>query len=405
MPAFQFTARSPQGRTEAGVVNAANAAALAGELRQRGLLVLDVRPHDDAASKVPLSWNPLSWLPPTTFDVEIGMRQMASMLRSGLTLLAALKTTAEQARRPRMARIWHDLYERIEEGSNFSDAMTVHRAIFPEYIVQLARVGEQSGALETVLSRGADHLERQRNLKMTVVNALIYPAIVVLMAFGVAGFMLISVIPKIQKFLVGRGRALPGITQALLDISNWVTTYLPHIGVGMLAATIALFMIYRWPPGRLWIDGFLLRVPIVGGVSRLAGTAVFSRGLGLLLESGVTLLEGLRTVEHLMGNRAMGLRVGRSREAVLQGGNLAGTLEGGREFTPMLSRMVAVGETTGTLDPVLAEVATFHENQLAVTVRRLSVLIEPTIIIVVGGIVGFVYIAFFVALFSLAGAR
>ena len=327
------------------------------------------------------------------------------MLRSGLTLLSALKTVAEQARRPRMAKVWIDIYERIEEGSSFSEAMTAHKKLFPLYIVQLVKVGEQSGALEIVLARGADHLERSRNLHMMLINAMIYPLIVVMMAIGVAAFMMLSVIPKIQKFLTGRGRSLPAITQALMDVSTWLTVNLPYIGIGMLTTTIALIVIYRWPPGRSVIDAILLRIPIIGGVFRLAGTAIFARGMSILLESGVTLLEGLRTVEQLLTNKALSARVGAARTAVLQGGTLAEALQAGPEFLPMLSRMTAVGEATGTLDPVLAEVARFHENQLQVTIRRFSVLIEPAIIVIVGGIVGFVYISFFVAMFSLAGAR
>jgi len=405
MPSFRFTARDNTGRTTSGIAASGSAMSLAGELRQRGLLVLDVQPDAQADTTQSFSLNPLAWLPPTSFDVEIGMQQLASMLRSGLTLLSALKTVAEQARRPRMAKIWRDVYERIEEGASFSSALAAHGKQFPVYIIQLVKVGEQSGSLETVLTRASEHLERSRNLRMTLVNALIYPSIVVVMALGVAGFMLVSVIPKIQKFLVGRGRQLPAITQALMDLSNWVTMYLPYLVGGAIAALIALFVIYKWPPGRAVIDAFLLRVPIVGGVLRLAGTAVFARGLSILLESGVTLLEALRTVEQLVPNRAMSTRVETVREAVLSGGTLAESLQAGREFLPMLGRMAAVGEQTGTLDPVLTEVARFHEHQLAATVRRFSVLIEPAIIVIVGGIVGFVYIAFFVALFSLAGSR
>jgi len=405
MPSFRFTARDNSGRTTSGVAASGSAMSLAGELRQRGLLVLDVQPDAEASSAVSFSLNPFDWLPPTSFDVEIGLQQLSSMLRSGLTLLSGLKTVADQARRPRMAKIWRDVYERIEEGASFSVALSAHKKYFPVYIIQLVKVGEQSGSLEIVLSRAAEHLERSRNLRMTLINALIYPSIVVLMSFGVAGFMLVSVIPKIQKFLVGRGRQLPGITQALMDLSNWVTLYMPYLIGGFVFGVIALILIYKWPPGRFSIDTILLRVPIVGGVLRLAGTAVFARGLSILLESGVTLLEGLRTVEQLVPNRAMSARVETVRNAVLSGGTLAESLAAGREFLPMLGRMAAVGEQTGTLDPVLTEVARFHEHQLAATVRRFSVLIEPAIIVIVGGIVGFVYIAFFVALFSLAGAR
>jgi type IV pilus assembly protein PilC len=151
------------------------------------------------------------------------------------------------------------------------------------------------------------------------------------------------------------------------------------------------------------LHGWLvLRLPVVGGVLRLSGTAVFARGLSVLLESGVTLLDSLTTIEHLIGNRVLSERIAAAREAVLRGESLASTMSGRRDFLPMLHRMIAIGESSGTLASVLIEVAKFHEGQLVITIRRLSVVVEPVLILVVGGIVGFVYIAFFVAIFSLA---
>jgi type IV pilus assembly protein PilC len=236
-----------------------------------------------------------------------------------------------------------------------------------------------------------------------VLNALTYPLIVVVMALGVAAFMVIYVIPKIQRFLGSAGRRLPAITQLLVDVSNTVMNDLPYIGVGMLSVTVALICGYQWPPGRRALDGFLLRTPVIGRILRLSGTAVFARGMSTLLESGVTLLDSLTTVERLISNRVLSLRIAAARQAVLRGESLASTMGGRGDFLPMLGRMIAVGETAGTLSTVLTEVAQFHESQLVISIRRMSIFVEPVLILVVGGIVGFVYIAFFVAIFSLAG--
>ncbi len=403
MPTFRYTTRDTAGIAQSGTLTASSMEMLTSELRRRGLLVLDVEVVDYASKKPTITANPLTWLPASSLDVEMGFQQLASMLHSGLSLLSALRTVAEQARRVRAAAVWHDVADRIEQGATFAGSLAAQGAVFSEHVIQLVRVGETSGNLDAALRSCAEHLERARQLRLTVVNALAYPAIVTLLAIGVASFMVLGVIPKIQKYLGGRGRALPAITQSLLDVADLVQTYLPYIGVGLLATVLALIFIYRWPPGRLVMDTIFLRIPVIGGVLRLAGTAIFSRGLSVLLESGVTLLDSLKTVEGLVGNRALAQRVAATREAVLRGGTLAASLGGGRTFMPMLARMVAVGESAGTLVPVLDEVARFHENQLVVTIRRMSVLIEPVVIIVVGSIVGFVYIAFFVALFSLAG--
>ncbi|HYG73966.1 MAG TPA: type II secretion system F family protein [Planctomycetota bacterium] len=402
MPTYEFTARDTAGKTQKGTLSSVNSVALTSELRQRGWLILDVKPAAQKTFSLP-NLNPAQWLPVTTLDVEVGFQQISSMLRSGLTLLNAIKTAGEQARRPKMAAIWQQVHQRIEEGASFTDALAQFPRCFPVFAVQLVRAGEQSGTLEIVLSRAAEQLERSRTLRFTLLNALIYPVIVLVMAIGVSMFMMLGVIPKIEKFLVGRGKRLPAITQALLDVSTAFREYAIPIGIFTVAAIIAFICVYRWPPGRLFIDTLSLRLPLFGKLIRTAATAIFARTLALLLDSGITLLEALQTVERLVPNAALSRHVASIRETIIQGGSLASPLSRDGYFMPMLSRMAVVGESTGTLDRVLTEVADFHEKQLAASVRRLSVLIEPAIIVVVGGIVGFVYIAFFVALFSLAG--
>ena len=402
MAEFQYSARDSRGALQQGVATAGSAETLAAELRSQGFLILKIAPVAPPERQPVFSFSPLAWLPMTRFDVEIGFQQLAAMLHSGLTLLVALRTVAEQARRPRAAALWRNVAERIERGDTLSGALAAEGRRFPEYVVQLIRVGESSGELDAMLTRAAEHLEQSRNLRLMVVNALAYPSIVVFLAVGVSAFMVLSVIPKIERFLAGGGRTLPPLTQALLDVSNWLRDYLPELGLGLVVVAAAGALVYRWPPGRLLLDAASLKIPVVGSVLRTGGTAMFARGMGILLESGVGLIESLHTAENLVRNRALARRVVAAREAVTRGETLADGLSGHREFLPMLSRMVAVGEATGALGRTLNDLATFNEGQLVAIVRRLGVVIEPVMILTVGGIVGFVYIAFFVALFSLA---
>jgi type IV pilus assembly protein PilC len=406
MPEFSFEARDSSGRPQSGVLAADNVSRLAAQLRGRGWIVMEISSAGSQTAGVGrllAAASPMQWLPATRLDVEFGMQQLATMLRSGLTLLSALRTAAEQARRPRMARVWTLVAERIEGGSTFADALAVHGGLFPPMVVQLVRVGEESGTLDNVMKRAAMHLERSRMVKTTLLTSLMYPAFVLLAALGVTAFMVFSLIPKLQKFLAGRGKKLPQMSQMLLDGTNWINANATSILAVMLAILVSVVIVYRLPWGRARIDHGCLRVPIIGGVLRLAGTATVARGLSILLDSGITLLSALQTVRGLLSNRAMQARLETARGAVIEGSTLADPLIKGREFTPMLGRMTAVGEATGTLGMVLEEVADFHESQLAAAVRRLSALVEPATIIVVGGIVGFVYIAFFMALLSAAG--
>jgi type II secretory pathway component PulF len=241
-------------------------------------------------------------------------------------------------------------------------------------------------------------------LRTSMLTALAYPVIVLTAAIGVTAFMAFNVIPKLEKFLATIGRKLPAVTQMLLDVTHTIQAYASYVVGGVVALVIALIAAYLWPPGRMYLDRVILRLPVVGTILRLSGTISFATNMSALLLSGVRILEGLRTVERLQRNRFLASQVSRAREAIIHGGNLAAPLSERYAFMPMLSRMIAVGESAGTLDEVLAELARFYEAQLQSTIRRLSVIVEPVIILVVGGIVGFVYIAFFMALFAAGGA-
>lgn len=404
MPSFEFFARDSHGRSHQGTLEFPSASEAVASLRQRGLLVLDVRVATPAISLT--SWlaslSPANWLPIRSIDVELGLQQIAVMLRSGLTLLISLKTVAEQSQRNRMARVWHDVAIRIQEGMTFADALAQH-SCFSRMVVQLARVGEQSGTLDQVLGRAAESIQRRREIIRSMISALTYPSIVFISAIGVTVFMMTGVIPKLKTFLAALGKKLPPITQLLVDISDGISTYAIHAVVTVVVVVTAVVLTYSSRSGRLFFDKYLLRLPVLGRILRLAGTAVFARAMGILVQSGVTLLEALRTVEELLGNRYLAGCVAQSRESIMRGGRLADSLSDNRAFMPMLSRMVAVGDASGTLDEVLDEIAIFHEGQLQAAIRQLAALVEPAILMVVGGVVGFVYIAFFVALFAAGG--
>ena len=328
---------------------------------------------------------------------------MAVMLRSGLTLLASLKTIAEYSRSRAMRHIWEDVAEKIQSGASLADAMAEQRC-FSHMVIELVRVGEQTGILEQVVTRAGEAMERRRMLRNQLLTALFYPTLVFLLAIGVAVFMIVSLIPKLQVFLSAIGRKLPPLTQRLLDVSAFVQAHGLPIVIGLLALTAGVIALYLLPASRLIMDRMILRLPVLGFLLRLSATVQFAHGLAVLLNSGITLVNGLQTVERQQRNRWAAGRIAYARQSVLRGGGLAEPLAVPGVFMPMLSRMVAVGESAGTLDEVLAEVAKFHENRLQSTIRLLSTIIEPVIVVAVGGIVGFVYISFFLALFAAAGS-
>lgn len=403
MPVFSYVARDRNGRTQSGTREAATESALLETLRGGGLVTLDLRlraaPARAAGADPSLRFLPFR--APRSIDVELGFQQLATMLRSGLPLLRALRICAEQAERKSMARVFEAAARRVEAGESFQAALGVHPC-FPRFAVAMVGLGETTGELDLVLSRAAAAMERRRELARSVVAALSYPAVVVVMTTGTVAYLVLGVLPKLTRFLAGFGRRLPAPTQVLVDVSAFVQTYLVHgMVLGVLLALI-LFAVWLAPAGRLALHRFALRTPIVGGILRLAATASFARNLGVLMQSGVRLTEALEVVEPMVENRWARREVAAVRARVVAGAGFAEPLAQARSFLPMLGSMAAVGESSGALDDVLREVAHFHDQRLAARIARLGAILEPLIVVVLGVIVGFVYLAFFLAIYAIA---
>lgn len=401
MPEFSYLIRDTAGKMQRGRAEADSAAALRLTLESQGERLISAKPVEKPAGAIGL-YNPLHRLPPRSVVVEVALEQLALMLQSGIGILQALKTVGEQTTSRSFRAICDQMAEDIQEGDSVSDAMSKH-SCFPKLVVQLAKVGETTGNLDVVLQRASQQMASRRENISNVRTAVAYPVFVGLAAVGVAGYLVVVVIPELEKFLSATGRKLPAITQSLMDLSVWIRLNgIATVAVGLLAM-VAVVLAYKWPPGRAVIDRWLLRVPILGKVFRLAGTVTFASSLGVMLRSGITVLEALRTVEDLHENTFLATQVAVARETVMEGGDLATPLAAKHAYMPMLSSMIAVGENTGQLDEVLDRVTRFHESQLKAAIKKLSAMIEPMTIVVVGGIVGYVYLAFFMALFAAGG--
>ena len=401
---FTVKARDAAGEMRTFSREAESRSALSAALRAERWLVLDVREEAEPGPQLPPPWHP-SWLRPATgFDVEMGLRELASMLRSGITLLKGVQAVAEQASCPRAKRMWLRVADEVLGGSSFAAALAKQPRHFGEMVVRMSEVGERSGELEHTVSRAADQLEARRNLRAAVLNALMYPAVAVLAAVGVSAYLVLAVIPKIAEFLESGGAELPELTQMLMDFSSWVSANGLLVVAWIACAVAAWFAVRMHERGRELEDAFLLRVPVTGRILRLSGTALFSRSMQIMTESGVTLLDALSTGARLMRNRRLRRRVESAHDGVLGGRSLAESLAAAVEFTPMMRHMAAVGVVGGSLPETFGETARLHEMMLAVAVKRFGMLIEPVMIVTTAVIVGFVYIAFFTAIFAIAGA-
>ncbi len=393
-----------RGQEVRGGVDAPDVAGAAATLRARGLFPLELRAA--AATAAPGADEDRTWVPAfvRSADVVLFLEQMALMLRTGLTLLQALETLASSANRTGLRRAARRLARTVSSGRPLSEGLAGERALFPEIAVHLVRTAEATGELPDALERSAEFVERRAALQTQLLTSMTYPALVVLAALGTFWFLTVNVLPKFVSFLASRGGSLPWSTQKLMDVSAFMTRWgSTLIGVGLAALTL-LVILRRLERGRRITDRVALSIPVVGGLLRTASQAHLGRTLGLLLRSGLPLVESLRLLADSFSNRSYAGVVTVARERVVQGMALAPSLEH-PVIAPMTTQVVRVGEETGALDDVLLRLGEFHDRRLQAHVRALATSIEPVIIVVVGGMVGFVYISFFQALFSLVGRR
>ena len=398
MAEFRYKARDITGGSRSGVVDATSRSAAASLLRSRGLIVIGVElVAEKTKTKIGLGLS--RFLRPRAIDVELSLQQLSMMVRGGMPLLTGLVSLVEQAPRKSLGAIWETVVRDIQAGDSLSKAMSKHRC-FPDFAVQLIQVGERTGELPPVLERAVSTMRSRRRGIQEVASALVYPLLVVGVAIGVTIYMVVYLIPRLEIYLQSLGKNMPAMTQRLVDTSSFMRQYYPVVGIISCGLFVFGLVAYRSKEGRMWIDRVALRVPVLGSLLKLCETSTFARSLSVMLGSGITLIDGLGTIEKLLYNRSTAKTVNNTRTSIIQGGNFADAIDEGNAFSPMLKKMVAVGQHSGDLKGVLEEVADFHEEQFQASIRRLNAILTPALTVGVGGIVGYVYIAFFVALLA-----
>lgn len=405
MPSYRFVALDGQGQERQGAVSADDARAAASLLRARQLFVVRLESQEDASSATPASpAAPASfaWLPIGAQARVMFFRQLALMLRSGQTLLAALETVHDTCGHARLAQIAKALRSDIERGASFSTALAGHPTVFEPLVVNLIRSAEASGELDTVLGRIGDDMERTLELKRNFLTGLTYPGIVFITAIGISGFLVTKVVPAFATFFAKSGKPIPPGLRNLIAISDWFLTYGHWLGLLIFAALTALALAVRKPAGQLAVDRVLLRVPVVGKLIESAALTRLSWSIAMLLQSGVTVIDALRVGQAVVGNAALGQAVSVAADRVLIGRDLSASLRQ-PPLPYFIARMAGVGEQTGALVEVFTEVGDFYQKQLLMQIKRLTAMIEPMLILLIGGMVGYVYYAFFEAMFATTG--
>ncbi|MEM9586805.1 MAG: type II secretion system F family protein, partial [Planctomycetota bacterium] len=334
-------------------------------------------------------------------QAELMLQQLASMLESGLELAPSLRELSQQSHSAATRQVCLHVASRVEQGGSLHEALK-STGRFPPVACRLAEVGEQTGQLPATLVHAADFLQLRREAFGSLITALAYPILVAIAALAVAGYLVVYAIPKLAELLQTLGRELPAMTQRLVDIATFVQLHGITILVAAVACLLSGWLCTLWPAGRFQIDRAMLRVPLIGSLLRMSATHQLSSALALMLRSGVLLPDALAATTTLLRNRSLHDQITTARVHVAGGRDLAGSLAGSG-FAPMLPSMAAVGEKTGDLPKALDHVARFYAARVDARIKQFARIVEPAIIVVVGGLVGYVYIAFFMALMS-AGA-
>jgi general secretion pathway protein F len=407
MPIYEYKAFGPGGALTAGVVDADTEREARQKLRRDDLLVSQLRElrsgrHARTAAlsgKAPglltrIKQARASHSGPGARETDIVAavtRQLAVLLASGIALAEALRAIIEQSEQRRVETMFREIRERIQQGASLADALEEHPGWFSELYCNMVRAGQAAGNLDIVLTRLADYLQAQRGLRRKVVGALTYPLLMISIGVFVVSVLMAFVVPRITTMLEDQGQTLPGPTQVLVSTSALFKQYW---WVGMLVVAGVSFVIERIyrknGAGRLQIDRFLLRVPVLGDLLRKASVARFTRTLSTLLRSGVTVIQGLEITEKVVGNRVVADATAHIRERVVEGTDIATPLKASGAFPAVVGYMVAVGEQTGELEQMLDRIAIAYDEEIDAATERLTTLLEPLMIVFLAAVVGYI---------------
>jgi len=334
-------------------------------------------------------------------EVVIFTRQFATMIDAGLPIVQCLQILAAQAESAAFRKVIAEIKDDVESGTTLADGIRKHPKIFGDLFSSMVAAGELGGILDTILVRLANYLEKAAKLKSKIKGAMIYPACIVSAAVIVTGILLIWVIPVFGEVFSSFGKALPTPTQFVINLSNFVISWIYFLAALPVIGAVAIRYAYRTEAGRIAIDRFMLRVPVFGELIRKTAVARFTRTLGTLVSSGVPILDALAITARGAGNKVIEAAVLNARSSIAAGRTIAEPLTESKVFPPMVCQMISVGETTGSLDAMLQKIADFYEDEVDNTVANLMSLLEPAVILFLGVVIGGLVVSMYLPIFQL----
>lgn len=389
MAVYAWQGVTTAGKEVKGVRDADSAKALRTLLRKDGILVTKILEEAEARQKAAREIDFKRYFQRVSgLDVALTTRQLATLLKSGVPLVESLTAMTDQIEKPELKNAFTQCRDKINEGSSFADALRQHPGIFEPLYVNMVAAGEASGTLEGVLGRLAEFLESQAKLKSKVAGALAYPVFMVLMAIGTVSLMMIVVVPKVTAIFADFEQALPWYTRLLIFVSDIFADYW-WLLIGLTVGGVTGFL--RWKAsekGREQWDRWVLKAPLFGSLILMAAISRFSRTLATLLKSGVPVLQALEITRNVLGNVELSRVIEDARVSIREGESIAAPLKRSGKIPPIVVHMIAVGERSGQLEEMLENVANSYDTQVEAKVQGITSLIEPLLIVVLGGVTG-----------------
>ncbi len=401
MPVFKWVRVGPDGETMRGEMEAMTRQAVITRLRTQR-----INPSPEKIKEKGKGFDreinlPSFGAPVKQHDIVIFTRQFATMIDAGLPLVQCLEILSQQSDSKVLCKTIKEVKEEVEAGSTFAAALKKHPKVFSDLYSNMVAAGEVGGILDTILNRLASYMEKIVRLKSKIKGAMIYPACIIGAAVLVTGILLVYVIPVFAELFNSFGQALPAPTQFVINLSNFTINNFWFILGGMIATAGGFVFASRTDRGRYWLDKIGLRVPVFGDLIRKTSIARFARTLGTLVSSGVPILDALTITGRTAGNKIIEEAIYATRTSISEGKTIAEPLIQSKVFPPMVCHMIAVGETTGALDQMLQKIADFYEDEVDNAVANLTALMEPMVILLLGGLIGGLVVSMYLPIFKL----
>jgi len=399
MPVFEYTGLTEAGKNVRGIRDAESGKVLRSLLRKDGVYLTEARPAEAGAvtgeQKTGLAREvdvaaALGFGGVSSQDLAIATRQLATLIAAGIPLVDALTALVDQVEQPRLKKVMGVVKQKVNEGASLADALADHPKVFTPLYVNMIRAGESSGALDVVLVRLADFTEGQALLRNKIIGAMLYPIIMVVVGIAIVGILFVVVIPKVTKIFEDMNVTLPWTTRILIFASSFARDYWYLV---LIFIPLFVYGVRRWVKtarGRAWWDRTQLRAPVFGELVRMLAISRFAKTLATLLASGVPLLTAMDIVKNIVSNTLLSSVIDNARDAIREGESIAAPLKRSGQFPPLVYHMIAIGEKSGQLEEMLQNVAKSYESQVEMRVAALTSLLEPLMIVLMGGGVAFI---------------